>query len=171
MIYLAAGLLVIVNTVWLVLTLLTLPGNWLMVASAAAVAWWGRDAGMISLPVLIVAGALAAGGEVVEFTASAVAVRKTGASRWGAMGSLLGAIVGLIVGTVAIPLPIVGSLTGACAGAVVGALLLEIATGRKVKRALRPSLAAGAGRLAGTLIKFAIGVVIWMMIAVAAFWG
>ena len=170
MIYLVASLLVIVNSVWLLLTLLTLPGNWLMVATAAAVAWCTRDAGLISLPVLIVAAALAVAGEVIEFAASAVAARKTGASGWGGLGSLLGAILGLIVGTVAIPVPAFGSLIGACAGAVLGALLLEMATGRKMHRALRPSLAAGAGRLAGTLMKFAIGVVIWTMIAVAAFW-
>jgi len=171
MIYLVAGVLVIVNGVWLILTLLMLPGNWLMVGTAGLVAWWYRDAEMISLPVLIVAGALAVAGEVVEFAASGIAARKTGASRWGGFGSLLGAVVGLVIGTAAIPIPILGSLLGACGGAILGALALEIATGRKMHRAIKPSLAAGAGRLAGTIIKFAIGLVIWTTIAVAAFWG
>jgi len=170
MIYAAATALTIVNILWLASTLITLPGNWLMVATACLAAWWQRDAGMFSPWTLVAAGGLAAAGEVVEFLASAVGVRRAGGTRWGGVGSLVGAVIGLAIGTIVVPVPVLGSLLGASGGAIAGTLLLELAAGRRVKHAFKPSLAAGAGRLAGTLLKFAIGVVIWLVIAVAAFW-
>lgn len=170
MIYIWALLLVVVNVIWLALNLLMLPGNWLMVATAVAVAWWQREAGMISPAALIAIVALAGIGEVIEFVSSAAGVRKAGGTRWAALGSLLGAVVGLAVGTLAIPIPIAGSLLGACGGACIGAWLLEVAAGQHVRRAIKPSLAAGTGRLLGVAVKLAIGVVIWLVIAVAAFW-
>ncbi len=78
--------------------------------------------------------------------------------------------VGAILGTVLIPLPVAGSLVGACAGACIGAWTIELAAGRGIRRSVKPALAAGAGRLVGTLGKFIIGVAIWIVIAVAAFY-
>ena len=80
------------------------------------------------------------------------------------------AVAGLIAGTALIPIPVLGSLLGACVGAAAGSLIGELAAGRRPRRIWRPSLAAGAGRLIGTLAKLAIGVIIFLEIAVAAFW-
>ena len=40
MVYIWATSLVVINAVWLALVLVGLPGNWLMVATTALVAWW-----------------------------------------------------------------------------------------------------------------------------------
>lgn len=170
MIYLWASLLALVNLVWLALTVLTLPGNWMMVATTALVAWWQWDAGMFSPWTLALIVALAAGAEVLEFVSSAVGVRKAGGTRWGSLGSLLGAIGGAIAGTVLIPIPVVGSLVGVCGGACIGAWALEAAWGRTARQSLKAGVGAGVGRFLATVLKLAVGVVIWVIVAVAAFW-
>jgi len=170
MIYFWATVLCAINLAWLAGTIFMLPGNWLMVATAAAFAWWQRDAGMMGVWPLVVAALLALVGEAIEFFASSLAVRSAGGTRWGAFGALMGAAAGLVVGTALIPVPVLGSLLGACVGAAAGSLGGELAAGRKSPGLWRPSLAAGAGRLIGTLAKFVIGVMIFLTIAVAAFW-
>ncbi len=170
MICLWASLLVVVNLVWLMLTVLTLPGNWMMVASTVLVAWWQWDARMFSPWTLVLVVALAAGAEVLEFISSAVGVRKAGGSRWGAVGSLAGAILGAIAGTILIPIPVVGSLVGVCGGACVGAWAFEAAGGRTTRQSLKAGTGAGIGRLLATVLKLAVGAVIWVIVAVAAFW-
>jgi hypothetical protein len=59
---------------------------------------------------------------------------------------------------------------GACGGAAAGAWLLELGSGQKMDRSIRSGVGAGIGRLAGTAIKFGIGVIVWIVIAIAAFW-
>ncbi len=170
MIYVWATILVLSNLVWLLLTLLTLPGNWMMVVATVLVGWWKWDEGMFSVWTLGAIIVLAVAGEVLEFASSAVAVRTGGGTRWGAVGSLVGALLGGIFGTVLIPVPIIGSLVGVCGGACLGAWVTEMALGRGVRRSLTPALAGGAGRFVGTVGKFLIGAVIWLIIAVAAYW-
>jgi len=170
MIYLWASLLIVVNLFWLVLTALTLPGNWMMVATTALVAWWQWDEGMFSPWTLGALVVLAAGAEVLEFVSSAVGVRKAGGTRWGGVGSLLGALAGAVAGTILIPIPVVGSLVGVCLGACAGAWGFEAACGRSQKQSLRAGVGAGVGRLIATVLKLAVGVVIWIVVAVAAFW-
>lgn len=176
MIYLWAALLVLVNTVWLCLNLLALPGNWLMVVTTVLLAWWQWDGGksawdqMFSIPVLVAIVALAALGEVVEFFAGVAGAQKGGATGWGSAGALLGGIIGAIAGTVLIPVPVLGSLIGACGGACLGAWGLELIGGRTMRPAIRSGVGGGMGRLTGTLLKLLLGVLIWLIVAVAAFW-
>ncbi len=94
----------------------------------------------------------------------------SGGTRWSGIASLIGGVAGAIIGTFAIPIPIFGSLAGACAGAAVGAWATEGMLGRKKAEAAKVGMAAGAGRLVGTGLKFAVGVFIWIIITVAAFW-
>lgn len=169
MIYLWATLLVLLNGVWLLLVLLMLPGNWLMVATTAVVAWWQWDERMISPWTLIVLVGLAVLGEVVEFFGSARGVRRAGGSRRGSLGALLGGLPGGLLGTVLLPIPVVGTLLGLCAGACVGTLLLELTKDPSSRRAGRLGLAAAGGAVRGTLLKFLIGIAIWTLAAVAAF--
>ena len=170
MICLLAILLALVNAFWLVLTVLMLPGNWLMVATAGLVAWWQWDRGMFSPWTLLAAALLAGVGEVLELLSSAAGARLGGAGRWSAAGGLLGALAGLVLGAALIPIPVIGPLLGACAGAFAGVCVSEAAGGKPFRRTLRPALAAGAGRLVGTLLKLAVGVVIWLVLTVASFW-
>lgn len=176
MIYLWATLLSLLNIVWLLLGILGLPGTWLMVASTALLAWWqwedGKDASqqMFSLGVLITIGVLALLGEILELGAGLVGSRKAGGTKWGAVGAILGTIVGGISATFLIPLPIISSIIGACLGAALGAGAFEMMSGRKLTPSFKSGVGAGVGRFGGVVIKLGIGVVIWLIITVAAFW-
>lgn len=168
-ILIACGLL-IVNLFCLAITAMTFPGNWMMVTIACLVAWWRWDEHFFGIPVLVAIFILAALGEVLEFVASAVHVKKAGGSRSGSWGSLLGGVVGLTAGTIFIPIPILGTLVGACGGAFLGALLCEKHIAQKdMKSATGSGWAAAKGRFMGTIYKFICGVIIYLIIAVAAF--
>ncbi len=170
MTYVIAAILIALNAGCLVLVLLRLPGIWLMVLSTALVAWWRWDEGMFSVWTLIAVLILAFISEVLEFAAGAAGTRKAGGSRWGAAVSIVGGIAGAIIGTALIPVPVLGSLIGAIGGAALGAWGTELVIGRRMHEAVKSGAGAGAGTLAGALIKLAFGILIWVIIAVAAFW-
>ncbi len=159
----------LMNLVWLGLNVFSLPGNWLMVASAAVVAAIMADHDMLSVWTLVAAIVLALVGELVELLASMIGAKRGGAKRGGAWGALLGGIAGAIAGTVIIPVPIIGSLLGACGGACAGAFWFELRGGRTPRESLRAGIGAGVGGFVGKLGKIAIGVVIWVVLTVAAF--
>jgi uncharacterized protein YqgC (DUF456 family) len=144
--------------------LLGLPGNWLMVA--LAVVYWilkPADAGAtLSITVLIVMAVLAAVGELLEISMSAVSISKAGGGRksaWYAIsGSIVGGIVGIFMG---VPLPLIGPIAGSLLfgslGAMAGAVFSEIASGQTWAQCLRIGKAAFLGRALGTLAKMAVG--------------
>jgi uncharacterized protein YqgC (DUF456 family) len=169
MIYLWAAGLTILNLLWLALNVLGLPGNWLMIVSAALVAWAAGGA-MFSVWTLVAVVAMAGLGELLELGLSLAATRTAGGTRRSAWGALAGGLVGGIVGLLAIPIPLIGPLIGACVGAAVGAIALDLSAGRSLRRASGSGVAAGVGRLLGTVTKLLLGVVIWLVLAIAAFW-
>lgn len=159
-----AFLLVVILLVGWALTLLGLPGNWLIVVAVTAYilvvpaespvgVGWGVAVALVFL---------AAVGEVLEFLAGALGAAKAGGSRRGAVlalaGSLVGGIVGLFFGA---PIPVVGPLLGAVllagAGAFIGAVLGERWKGRGFDDAWKVGKAAFWGRLLGTVAKTVIG--------------
>lgn len=176
MTYVYASILLVFNTLCLVLVAIGLPGNWLMVAAAALVAWltwqrgapWGEQ--MFHPAVLVVGLGLAMLGELLEFLAGAGGSRVAGGSKAGMWGALIGGIVGGIIATFAIPVPILGSILGACLGAFAGALVFELGGGQKLGFSIRSGGGAAAGRLLGTLAKLAVGLALWAALTVAAFW-
>src|SRR5262249_8037055 len=124
--YTLAVLLVLLNVCALATNLLTLPGNWFIVAltvlfavfvhlpSGAGISLWS-SAVVVGLPLL---------GERIELAAGAAGAAKTGGSRRGMILSVLGAMSGSIAGAmlgVFIPVPLIGSLIGAVAGGAIGA--------------------------------------------------
>ena len=175
--YLWAAILVLVNAIWLAANLLGLPGNWLMVLGTALLAWfyWGSAGpgghSMFSPALLAAVVALAFAGEVLEILAGSFGARRTGATRRGARGALVGGIVGGAAGVFLIPVPLVGPLIGAAAGAAAAALFLERTGGRTWQASLTAGAGAGAGRMLGTVLKLAVGAVIWLAVAIAAFWS
>ncbi len=174
--YLAAAILLAVNLIWLGLTMLGLFGNWLMIASALLALWWqwkpdGAWSEQMFHPATLMAlVVLAVIGELLEFLLGAVGARKAGSSRFGALMALIGSVVGGIIGTFAIPFPVVGTLLGACGGAFAGALIGELVLGRQMGESLRSGGGAAAGRLLGTMGKLGVGLAIYLIIAIAAFW-
>lgn len=178
MVYLYATLLSLVNLVWLFTVIIGLPGTWLIVLTTVGVAWWHGDFSRTPTPgfvdmfhpgTLIALVALAALGEIIEFFAGVAGAKRFGGTRRGALGAIVGGIIGGILGT-AIPMPVIGTLIGACAGAAIGTVALEIHGGMKFDAATRAGVGAGIGRFGGTVGKLAVGVVIWLVAAVAAFW-
>ncbi len=170
MIYFWVTLLIILNAFWLILVLFGLPGNWLMIISACSLTWWRYDDGIFSVPVIVIVVILAVIGEIVEFFAGMTGAKKAGASWFGSMAAIIGSIAGAFFGTFLIPLPIIGTLFGACCGAAVGTIGVELLCGKDLHESFRFGLGAGVGDLIGKTGKFIIGLGIWLIIAVSAYW-
>lgn len=176
MFWLLVVILLLLNAAWLALVALGLPGTWLMVITTALVAWWQWpvdstvEAPMIGIGVLAAIVVVAALAEVLELVAGVLGAKATGGGRRGSVGALAGGLIGALVGTVLIPIPLLGSLVGACMGAGLGAWGLELSGGREQGAALKAGVGAGVGRFFGTVVKLAAGVLIWLVVAVAAFW-
>lgn len=154
---------------WIALILFGVPGTWLALAVAAACEWWTAPT-LVSPGAWTLAVALAVAGEVWEFLSGSVRARRAGAGRRGALGALGGGILGALVGTFAVPVPVVGSLLGGALGAFAGSALLEHSDGRELRHALRVGRAAGVGHALGMLGKLALGVAVWLVLALAVFW-
>lgn len=150
-----------------------LPGNWLVVAAAAAFAYfipethqhglaWG---GVILLLVL------AAVGEAIEFFAGAAGAAKHGASKRAVFLACVGAMVGGIVGAIlGLPIPLVGSMVAALFGSAAGSFAGAYLGQKWSRRTETESLAAGqgafVGRLLGTAGKLLIGAVMLVALVV-----
>jgi uncharacterized protein len=159
-----------VNLVWLFLSAVGLPGNWLMVATTAAVAVWQWDSRMIGPWALAGVVVLAVAGEAMETLSGAVAARRAGGSRKAALGAIAGGLLGGLVGTGLMPVPVLGTLIGVAVGAFAGAVALEMIGGAPVDRSVRSGAGAAVGQSLGVLAKMAMGAAIWITVAVAAFW-
>jgi len=170
MLYIWSIILILLNAVWLLLVFFGLPGNWLIVISACLFAWWRAEDSVFSIYTLLTITALAVSGELLEFLAGAGGAKRAGAGWRGSIGALAGAVTGAILGTVLIPIPLLGTLIGACVGAGLGAWGLELAGGRKLQDSVHYGIGAGIGELLGITSKFILGTLIWLIVAVAAFW-
>lgn len=170
MIYLWAIALVLLNICWLALVIFGLPGNWLILISTFLLAWWQKDSNMFSIYTLITITVLACLGELIEFLAAVTGAKKAGASWLASIGALIGAVTGAILGTFIIPIPFFGTLIGACLGAAAGAIGIELLRGKELKVTFRYGIGAGIGEFIGITGKFIIGILIWLIVAVAAFW-
>lgn len=158
-------LIVAVLAFWFV-NLLGLPGNWLIVATAALYTWLMPVESRLALgwPIVGLVAGLAVLGELVELAGSAAGVRKVGGSKRGALLALVGSVVGAMVGMfVGIPIPFVGSLFAALLfgglGALLGAMLGESWKGRSFDQSWQVGQAAFWARMIGALAKVMIGAV------------
>lgn len=171
MYYVWFTLLTLVSATCLVGTLLTLPGNWLIVAAAAVFVWLVPDSGLTWLAVGIATG-LAILGEFIEAVAGAAGAARLGAKRRSLVLSLVATIAGSIVGSFVVPVPVVGTLVGAliggAAGAYLGAYAGERSAGTPHELGHQIGGAAMKGRLLGTLAKLVIGVAIFLIVVIDA---
>lgn len=173
----AVALLAFATAAGWLLSLVGLPGNWLMVAAAALYAWLGPIDGSLLLTwqTVIVLVVFATIGEVLEAIAGAWGARRAGGSRRAALYSLLASIAGAILGAAAgIPIPVAGSFIGAIAGgalgAMAGAIFAEYSLGGEHRHSWRVGQAAFWGRLLGVGAKVAVGSAMVVTIAVAIIW-
>jgi uncharacterized protein len=168
--YVLLTILILLNALCLVLVVFGIPGNWLMVILTCLFAWWQRDTGPFSRGTLIAIAVLALMGELIEFLAGMAGARRSGTSWQGSIGAIFGAMLGALVGTFAIPIPLVGTLVGASVGAGAIVWVVETLRGQRMDRSLQRAFHAGLGQILGTSSKMAVGVLIWVVIAIAAFW-
>lgn len=161
---------------WL-LTLFSLPGNWLMVAAAALYAWlvppespvqleWGWVAALVVLALL---------GEALELLAGALGAKRGGGSKRGMALAIVGSVVGSIAGAfIGLPIPIVGSVIAAvlfaALGALGGAMLGEHWKGRTLDESWKVGQGAFWGRLLGTVAKISIGTTMAVLTVVGIVW-
>jgi len=170
MLYIGLSILVLINLLWLMLVLFGLPGNWLMVLTTSLFAWWTWNQRAFSGGTLVAISVLAVLGELIEFLGGTVGARRAGASWRASFTGILGAIVGALAGTAMFPVLFVGTIVGACLGVALAVWIIETSRGEHPEPSLQRAVGAGLGEFIGILSKFAIGVVIWLTIAVAAFW-
>lgn len=162
---------------WLT-NLFSLPGNWILLGMAAIFAWLAPEAtgrGIGWTTVGILAG-LATIGEVIEFFAGAAGAAKQGASRRSIVFSLIGGMAGSIGGAiVGFPVPVVGpviaALLGGAGGAFAGAYLGEKSIERPHSESMAVARGAFAGRLWGTVGKFAVGAIMLGVMTVDVLFG
>jgi uncharacterized protein YqgC (DUF456 family) len=173
-----AVLLIVAAIVMWALNFVGLPGNWLVLASAASyayfvpseartgISWWSVGALL----------GLAVAGEILEFAAGALGASKAGASRRSAVmavgGSLAGGLLGLFVG-LPVPIPVIGPLVSALLfaslGAWGGAVLGEQWKGKDLDESIRVGHAAFWGRLFGTLGKVLMGAMMIVVLLITLF--
>lgn len=175
--YVSAVALLLASIVAWLTNLLGLPGNWLVVVGAVALAWSGPAAGGagIGWPLVIGLAVIAGVGELIEFAAGAMGAAQQGASRravaLAVVGTPVGAIAGAIVG---VPIPIIGSLVAALVGGALGAATGAYLGQKWSRKSEAESFAAGrgafVGRLWGAAGKLAAGAVIVVALAVGLFW-
>jgi uncharacterized protein len=173
--YALAALLVFGGGLCWLSNLVSLPGNWALLAIVALFAFLipqdgSRGVTGTTVGILL---ALAIVGEIVEFAAGAAGAAKLGASRRSIWLSLAGAIVGSVGGAiVGLPIPVIGSmaaaLIGGSVGAFAGAYLGEIQSERPHGPSVAVAKGAFFGRLWGTVGKFAVGAVMLSVAAVDA---
>ena len=164
-----AGIVVgLCTLVGLALTLLTLSGAWLIVL--AAIVWWCFIDGLYSWPTMLVAIVLAALGDIVEITSSAIGVKAQGGGRAAAWLSVPGAIIGAILGSVLIPVPVLGTIAGAVVGAALGAVAGERGIDASDwRRTARVGTGAAASRLVSVVAKTLLTAACGGLLTIAAF--
>ena len=162
---------------WLT-NLFSLPGNWILLGMAALFAWLASETGDhgISWTTVGIMAGLAVLGEVIEFFAGAAGAAKQGASRRSIVFSLIGGMAGSIGGAiVGFPVPVIGpviaALLGGAGGAFAGAYLGEKSIERPHSESMAVARGAFAGRLWGTVGKFAVGAVMLGVMTVDALVG
>jgi uncharacterized protein YqgC (DUF456 family) len=158
-----------------VLTLLNLPGNWMIVLATAvyAILVPAKSPVAIGWKVVTILLVLAALGEVIELVSGAAGAKRAGGSKRGAALALAGSVVGGFLGIlVGLPIPLLGPIFAALLfaglGAMAGAIFGEVWAGKTVGTSWQVGRAAFFGRLTGTLGKMLVGAA--MMAIVVAAW-
>jgi uncharacterized protein YqgC (DUF456 family) len=150
--WIAAGVLIVIGAVGLVLPVL--PGAPLIFIGALLAAW-AEDFQYLGPWSLVLLGALAALAVAVDFIASAFGAQRFGASGRAVAGATLGALVGIFFGP-----------GGVLVGPFVGAVLGELTVRRSLAAAGRAGVGAALGLALGTAAKLAIafGMIGWIVV-------
>jgi len=150
------------------MTIVRLPGPWLILLAAVAYAWLtGWDRVRPWLIIALLASALI--GEIVEFGLSAVTVRHAGASARAGWGALIGGFAGMFV--FSLPMPFVGTMFGALVGCFVGALIGEYTVKPEWFHGARVGTFSAIGFVLGIVTKIALSMVMSIALLGVATYG
>jgi uncharacterized protein YqgC (DUF456 family) len=156
-------LLALILVVSLAMIAVSLPGTWVMIASAVGynILVGGEP---ISWVTIVGIAILALVAEWFEFTMSGKYARKYGGSRRAGWGAMLGGVIGAFMG---FPVPIVGPIIGAFIGSFVGALIGELSVGSSGGASAKAATGAVIGRAVATAMKIGVGCAIatWIFLA------
>ena len=109
------------------------------------------DFAAISGQVIVVFAGLTVLSLLLDWLAGSLGVKKMGGSTAGMVGALVGMIVGLMIPGAGLFIFIISAFAGA--------VVFEMMAGKESKTALKAGLGSFIGFMAGTVIKFAIGVI------------
>ena len=161
-------------SICVLITLVGLPGVWLMVGGALALhlsnPLW-NDVPLWGWTIIGVCLGLAVCGEIIETLAAGLGAKAGGGSKRGMVGAIVGSMLGAFICTFFIPVPLIGTLIGAIVGAFVGALIGELShkdtqtTGDLSKSAT----GAAIGRVFGILGKAGIAAICWCVLLISPF--
>lgn len=164
---------VLYASVCVLITLVGLPGAWLMVGGALVIALcnplWSDEPIWSWTTIGIVLG-LAVCGEIIETLAAGLGSKAGGGTKRGMVGAILGSMIGAFACTFFILIPLIGTLIGAVAGAFVGALLGELSHKETPGAGDLAKSATGAaiGRVLGILGKSGIAAICWCVLLISA---
>jgi uncharacterized protein len=178
MIYLALLALILALIGGWLLTLFSLPGNWLIVVGLALFVLGVKDADHwhVTWTLVVIEAGLAVLAEILELIAGALGVHRHGGSKRGAVLALVGSLVGALVGaSLGLPIPVVGSIAGvilgASGGALAGAMIGESWKGRTWGDRWQIGQAAFWGRLLGSVAKLTLSSLMVVLALGAIAWS
>jgi uncharacterized protein YqgC (DUF456 family) len=163
--WVAYGILLLLCLGGIFVTLLGLPGLWVMVLAALVYAWYTSFT-YVGLWTLVILTAIAGVAELIEFLAGSAGAKKAGGSRRAAWGALIGGILGAILLT--IPVPIIGTTIGLCIGVFVGALIGEMSVRDDAAHSIRVGIAATKARIYAIIIKLLFSIAMLGIAAIKA---
>ena len=141
--------------VGIILTLIGLPGNFLILL-AAVVYGWQENFSQLTYPWLLILTGMWLSGELLEFFIGVRGAKRAQASSWATIAAAIGSIAGGLVGSGI--LPIIGTIIGAVLGGFVASYCAEyIYTSDKLK-ARQVAEGVVKGQLLGMLIKVAVAI-------------
>ena len=145
LLYILAGIMVVVG---LILTVVSLPGIWLIYASAVVVAF--IDGFETLTPnILLILLLLSVLSTFVDNIVIAMGAKKLGGSTWGMIGAIFGGIIGLFI----------GSIVGMFLGPLIGATLFELVfAGKDMNQSLKAGVGSAIGVLVSIFLKIGINV-------------
>ena len=146
LLYAAGALALLAGLAGVVLPVL--PGSLLLFGGAVLVAW-AEGFTRVGWPTLVVAGLLAAAIWAVDWLASALGAKVSGASKWAVAGATAGLLVGMFFGPAGILL-----------GPAIGAVVLEYWKDPDFEKALKAGAGTFVGFLVGSVVKVALAFVL-----------
>lgn len=109
---------------------------------------------------LLIIGAIATAGVVIDFIASTLGAKRVGASKRALWGASVGTIVGMFFG-----------IPGLLFGPFIGALVGELSSGTSVLRSAHVGIGTWIGLLLGTLVKLVLSFVMVGLFGAAMLFG